>query len=109
MLLNASGNSGPAQCTTNIVGWAAAVAFPGKPNTSESIQTKQYTIILPILITCVLCAVAVVNRIYESMDCITSVPLDRWDVEQIDASDDILQVGIGMLLVAHWTLPSIIA
>ena len=37
-------------------------------------------------------ATAAHQRIFGAMDCVTPVPLQRWDLERINATDDILQV-----------------
>ena len=33
------------------------------------------------------------QRLWGTLDCITPVPSERWDLERIGATDDILQVG----------------
>lgn len=60
--------------------------------------------------------------LYHATDCVAAVPLERWDVEGVDAASDILQVGhmwvpracaflarqpVSLLaqVVPHWVLP----
>ena len=38
--------------------------------------------------------------LYSAQDCITAVPLERWDVEAVEAPTDILQVGGNLVVTA---------
>lgn len=89
------------EATTKVVGWAAGMASPGKGfYTSECcrVQVAETAQDVRLLDMSALLHAAPAQRLYCTMECITPVPMDRWDCENAAEVSQVSSASLALLL-----------